>query len=664
MSQSFLLSDSKESELRSFSSFLLDSMNSENLVSSKDFDLETFVNDLLAVTRNFQKDTLPKIFDFVLGTKRVNGIFNAWKEHGGSTTIALVRKDDVNNALGDEETFAELCFHTLVVRIFAIKWCLDHGYLEDTDLKVNWEKLGSDSCESALDKVLRPRGKSEIEKLLAKVFGPTDMYMWINKVIDENVRASLYRAYKKQTMMTSDTDILGEFYQKYLGVYSKRSQFELGQFYTPHNLVRAMWKLTADALSERGLSIDDENTIVVDPAAGTGTFMTQGFRFSVTGNWGDNRKKIKGSSIERYVKKFSGLELNPFSKGVADINYLTEVLSHCSLIKSDDIPIPSIFETNSYEIDPENPKKCLDDDEEVKQWIERWNLSSKAKRKTKYRIVIGNPPWRNPSPVNDNPQLKKIVDKELISWAHEYQKQRLSSIRGCNHGIREDYIFFIGVANKLVQNDGLICYVTSESWLDSPTYTLVRKYLLDNYNIQRIIRIGPYFKNVAAPACIFIMERDATQGREQKIKFLDWSDISNGEYSSRWINDNLKRIIDGKVKKSEWKSISARDNLCVLLPSQYDSQGLDDYLITLDELFSEKIIQGAQPGFSPLFMDQKRSEVIRKARLLFSGDDENLQSLANELGPETRGGVKKARELILRAAAKIVESEALCASKV
>jgi len=341
-----------------------------------------------------------------------------------------------------------------------------------------------------------------------------------------------------------------------------------------------------------------------------------------------------------------------------EINYLTEVLAHSSQFKSSEIPIPSIFETNSYEVSADKPQNDFDDDEDVKQWVDRWDLSSKAKRTTKYRIVIGNPPWRNPSPVNNNPHLKQVVDTELVPWAHEYEGMKLSSIRGCNHGIREDYIFFMGVANKLVQSDGLICYVTSESWLDSPTYTLVRRYLLDNYNIKRIVRIGPYFKNVAQPASVVIMERDGSCGRNQKIKFLDWSDLGNKEYTSSWINRNLSRVVNGTVRRSEWKDIVARGDQCVLLPSNYDSKGLDDYLIALDGLFSEKILQGAQPGYTPLFLDKNRSDVIRKARLLFSGGEENLKQLAKELAPGTRGGVKKARELITRAYTKIQENKA------
>lgn len=642
-----LLSDNSDREILSFLTFLRASLE-DTSGTPTDINLDAFVADLLAVTRVFQKDVLPKVYAHVSETKRTEGIFDAWRAHGGSTTIALVRKDDVNSDLGDEETFAELCFHTLVVRLFAVKWCLDHGYLDDTKLKESWERLESSPKEAQLDKVLRPKGQTEIEMLLAKVFGPTDMYMWINGTISDEIRSALFRTFQKQRMITADTDILGEFYQRYLGVYSKRSQFELGQFYTPHNLVRAMWKLTADALSERGLSLDDDTTIVVDPAAGTGTFMTQGLRYSITGNWGDSRRKMRGPGLAKYVRKFSGLELNPFSKGVADINYLTEVLAHCSHLKSADIPIPSIFETNSYEINPVEPERNFEDDADVKQWIERWNLSSRAKKTTKYRIVIGNPPWRNPSPVNDNPSLKRIVDTEIVPWAHEYQEQRLSSIRGCNHGIREDYIFFMGVANKLVQSDGLICYVTSESWLDSPTYTLVRKYLLDNYNIKRIIRIGPYFKGVAQPASVVVMERDDSLGREQKISFLDWSDINNSDYSYDWINKNLARIVSGTVRKSEWKTIVARDENCVLLPSTFDSRGLDQHLIPLDKLF-ETIIQGAQPGFTPLFVDKNKTEVIRKARLLFSGNEGNHQRLAKELGPSTRGGAKKAKELIRRA---------------
>lgn len=655
---SLKLSEQNNESLRRFADFIHSSMCPKKNEPIS-VDLDVFVTDLLSVTNIFQDKVLPDVFEHLAKKKRVGRVFEAWKAHGGSTTLALVKKDDSNHTLGDEETFAELCFHTLVVRMFAVKWCLDHGYLAETSLEQSWKSLASNSSKGDLDNVLRPKGASEVEKILAVVFSPTDMYMWVNQVLTDEIRSSLFSSFQKQLMLTAETDILGEFYQRYLSVYSKRSQFELGQFYTPHNLVRAMWKLTVDMLARRGLSLDDDSTIVVDPAAGTGTFLSQGLRQSISGNCGENRKKIPGAKISKFIKKFSGLEVNPFSKGVADINYLTEILTHCSNFKSCQVPIPSIFETNSYEVDPDMPEESFDDaDDEIRSWIERWSLSSKAKNKTKYRIVIGNPPWRNPSPVNANPDLKDFVDTKIVPWAHSYKKQRLSSIRGCNHGIREDYVFFMGVANNLVQSDGLICYVTSESWLDSPTYTLVRKYLLDHFNIARIIRIGPYFRNVAQPAVVFIMERDESCGRNQKIYYLDWSELGNKEYSSDWINKNLSRVTAGKVKKSEWQTVNARDENCILIPSDYDSKGLDDYLVSFEELFNKSIIQGAQPGYTPLFVDSDRSEVIRKLRLLFSGTKKSHTKLASELGPQTRGGSKKAYDLIGRAYDKICASNA------
>ena len=216
----------------------------------------------------------------------------------------------------------------------------------------------------------------------------------------------------------------------------------------------------------------------------------------------------------------------------------------------------------------------------------------------------------------------------------------------------------MGVANNLVQSDGLICYVTSESWLDSPTYTLVRKYFLDNYNIKKIIRLGPYFKGIAQPASVIIMEKDSSKGRSQKIQFLDWSDISNSNYSYTWINNNLKRITEGSIKKSEWKNVVANGDHCILLPSSYNYNGLEKYLMTLDELFPSRIIQGAQPGFSPLFMDKDKAEVVRKVRMLFSGTDANLKKLSKELSKGVRGGENKSFELVKQAYEKIVSNKA------
>src|SRR5690606_20994003 len=101
------------------------------------------------------------------------------------------------------------------------------------------------------------------------------------------------------------------------------------------------------------------------------------------------------------------------------------------------------------------------------------------------KVVIGNPPWRNQSKALKDPELKEIIQKDLIPFAHEYNGEKLSAKRGCTSGVREEYIFFYGVANRLIDDNSMVCYITNESWLMALTYRLVRRYFVDNYRIKK-----------------------------------------------------------------------------------------------------------------------------------------------------------------------------------
>jgi type I restriction-modification system DNA methylase subunit len=649
---SFRLESPKPNDVRKFTKFI------ERAVAAKPseplgLNLEELTNDLLAVTKKFQSQVLPEVFE-AIGSKKYAQIYKVWHSFGGKLSLEMFGKDD---SIGNEETFAELCLHTLITRLFAVKWCLDHGYLEDTQLKDTWGSLVFSNQVSTWHSIVYPEGTSEIEKLLRKVFGPTNMYMWVIDLLPEAVRRELFQAFHRQKLVSDEMDILGEFYQTYLRIYSRRAQFELGQFYTPHRLVRAMWALASAALEERALKLSDEEVVVVDPSAGTGTFLTQGLRLAINGNWGERNRKISRDRVGLFTEKFNGLELNPFSKGVADINFLTQLFIHCNEIVASSTPVPSVFETNSYLLDEKPGAIPGVRNPDVKEWLKRWVLSCKAKKSSQYRIVIGNPPWKHPSPALKIEDLKKIIRNKRIPWAYEYENEKLGDVRRCNHGIRDEYMFFFGVADQLVEDNGLICFVTNESWLTGISYRLARKYFLDNYRIKAILRIGPYFKGVQEKAAIVVMEKNASAGRNQEIKFIDWSDANNSDWSYSWIEARLEKIISGSLPKSEWQTLVPQGEQCVLVPLQGQLYGFKQGIYEIEDVVVD-FQQGAEPGCTPLYIDTSRSELLKKIRKLFSDSAEVRAELIDTLGETVRGGKQKAAQKVKKAR-QVIEQEGL-----
>ncbi len=642
--QNLVVSETGEEGRLEFLAFLKDALSNDS--QSSGLDIDTLVHDLVAVSRRFNRDVLPNAFSTLRKNTDAKQAYSTWIDHGGDTTLGLIKSDsNQRKKIGDEETFAELCFHSFLVRIFAIKWCLDNNFLDGTKLSSDWAE-GMKSGN--LNKVIRPTGRSPVEQILKKVFRSTDMYMWIVEILPGDISVSLHSSFNRQDMRRTETDILGIFYQKYLSLYSKKAQFELGQFYTPHALVRAMWAMVERHLNSNDKSLKHKSTLIIDPSAGTGTFLTQGYRYALSKGWVD-RLRHGSKEAGECATRFFGLEINPFSKGVADINFLTEILSHCKSIKPENIPIPTVFETNSYQAEESVPKSIKNLNEATSNWVKRWKKSAHAK-KSKYTIVVGNPPWRNPSPALKNEDLANTIRNKLIPWAFNFKGRKLSEKRGCNHGIRDEYAYFFGVANQLIQDKGLLCYVTNESWLMGDTYWLFRKYLVNHYAIKTVIRVGPYFKGVQEKACVVLMERSDKANEQQEIEYIDWSDKNNPEYTHSWINSKVSTLISGKIKRGDIKKIRPSGDGCVLLPLETPSSiwGIECSYIEIGSLY-EKIYQGAQSGFTPLFINSNEKQLLINIRDLLSGSSERWSKIAEKLAHKTRGGKKAALGLIKKA---------------
>lgn len=623
--------------------------------TSQPLDLDKLISELLLISSDFRDNHLATAVEILHENKKTKKLYDEWLECGGELTVETVNSEAKKSNVGGEEAFAELCFHSVMVRFFVLKWFLDHGHLAPSETATLWGVISKDSPVSKWRALLAPKGKTDAERVLQNLLTSSEVYLWVLEAAGPSLWARIKVAFQRYTLVAERSDVLGEFYQRYMQKYAKKSQMLLGQFYTPHRLTRAMWKIAGEIMREKGISLADKSCLVIDPCVGTGTFLNQGLRLLLDGGWGDTKKTYKGDSLNAIFARFTGFEVNPLSRGVALVNSLTEVLAHSSDGCKTFDPKPRIFETNAYDIpDPKQQELFLsrstpDEDESFRAWRNDILEASKAKARNQYRIVIGNPPWRNPSPACKNERIQGLLQNEIMPWAWEYQNQKLSSIKGCNHGIRDDYVFFFGLGMRLLQERGLLVYVTNESWLNAPTYTMFRRYLLDNFKVHTVIRVGPYFDGVKERAAVVAFEKqdkaNSESGRQQKIRYLDWSDLSNTEWSKKWVEIKLQELIDGRIKRTEFQTVTPKGTACTIRPSS--ESRFDNEMhgcVPIEQLFSE-VDAGAQSGCGPVFLSKNRNLLEQRVKLLFQG---KTNELAEQIAGEVRGGREKAGELVNR----------------
>ena len=109
-----------------------------------------------------------------------------------------------------------------------------------------------------------------------------------------------------------------------------------------------------------------------------------------------------------------------------------------------------------------------------------------AAKKTYFTAVIGNPPYKghsaNPSRYTPGKMKGKLTPAgQLIAHYFTIDGQPLGEKN--SKWVNNDYVKFLAFAEKRINDSGVgvIGYITSNSWLDSPTFRGVRSGLLETF---------------------------------------------------------------------------------------------------------------------------------------------------------------------------------------
>ncbi len=390
-----------------------------------------------------------------------------------------------------------------------------------------------------------------------------DIFSWVLDRVEPGLLIDLIRLFNDLNFRKLNQDILGDIYEHYLeqdrakGEKSYRQL--LGQYYTPKPIVRLMWLLVRDVFQRsRGRDVYETNKPllnVLDPCYGSGTFLTEGIlqlnasatRKTVTKDgrvYGFVRDRSQSRRVEDFL---TGFELNPLSKGIADVNlYFALIQAYGSdVLGTEPIERLRLFRTNSYELgrtgktsgsaEANNSLFLFSDD------VQRALLDSDAVKDAKgkkYDIVIANPPYGEVD-VTDEMRSRLLP---FAYAANNYDTQGAltdfdwtrTDERGAvppsekNRGkLKDMYAFFFGVADRVLADDGVLAFITSNTWLTIPTYKFFRRYLLQNYTIDTVInfnnisdRVSMFAPDAGIATAIVVMRKQRpTHGA--MIRYLD-----------------------------------------------------------------------------------------------------------------------------------------------
>jgi hypothetical protein len=450
-----------------------------------------------------------------------------------------------------------------------------------------------------------------------------DIYSWVLEYISTYNLLEFIRLFNDINFKHLNQDILGDIYEHYLEqekVTDKKSYRKLlGQYYTPKPIVRLMWLLVRNVLKkEKNRDLYEKNKPclnILDPAYGSGTFLVEAIlqsNQSALKKTINEKGKIFGFINDRGGDKkieenLFGFELNPLSKSIADINLFFGLTEAYGADRLKPFPIKTIklYRTDSYDLDYDDITEDKESEqmsvmhlfsEEIKNTIEEHSEIIKAKQQ-KYDIIIANPPYGHTKP-------NKFMKEQLIpfayaennfnkkgeeisfNWKTQLRKGEVPKFEKNRGKLYDNYGFFFGVADKLLKENGIICFITSNTYLSLPTYKWTRKYWLDNYTIHYIInfnKVGELHNSVFIPeadisTAIILLEKKKNI-QKKTIKFLSLEKLPLTE-KYNYICDSIKW-----VKPAKNKNHIKRFTIKNITEFQFEKLLIEDILNDLDYVF-------------------------------------------------------------------------------
>lgn len=254
--------------------------------------------------------------------------------------------------------------------------------------------------------------------------------------------------------------IIVELYDKFFKTGFPKLVEQWGIVYTPVEVVDFIIHSVSDVLQkEFGRSLSDEGVNIIDPFTGTGTFITRLLQSGL----------IKKEDLERkYKNEIFANEFLLLAYYIGAVNI--ENVYHDLMGKEKYDEFPGIVLTDTFQLyeDDDNEKLFSDALAENSERLQR-------QKQKPLKVIIGNPPYSiGQKSANDDAQNQSYprLDARIEST---YAKQSTS---GLNKSLYDSYVkAFRWASDRIVEEGGIVGYVSNGSWIDGNSQDGMRKSL-------------------------------------------------------------------------------------------------------------------------------------------------------------------------------------------
>lgn len=343
-------------------------------------------------------------------------------------------------------------------------------------------------------------------------------------------------------------DFLRQLYDSFFKLAFPKTSDSLGIVYTPVEVVDFLVRSADAALkNEFGLSLADEDVVILEPFTGTGTFLSRLMHF------------LPKEALERKYQsnEIWGNEilLLPYYIALANVEsaYYERTNKH--------EPFKNMLLVDSFQMAEENGPSQL------KMFPEQYTEMMKKQKQAKVNVIISNPPWYSRQEY-ENLGAKATKYDNLDNHIREtYAKDSSATLVNT---LYDGYIRAIRLATNRIEEKGVIAFVTNSGFLDGNAADGLRKHLENDFakiyilNLRGNARLagearkkegGNIFEQGSrAGVVLLILVKDKDQRGPATIYYHDI-----GDYLSR--EDKLLRLKNyGDIRSVNWKQIKPNES--------------------------------------------------------------------------------------------------------
>ena len=249
---------------------------------------------------------------------------------------------------------------------------------------------------------------------------------------------------------------LNTVYEKFFQGFSVKLADTHGIVYTPQPIVQFMVKSVQEILrKEFGRSLSDQGVHIIDPFVGTGSFIVHVMR-----------EMQKSRLSHKYANELHCNEVMLLPYYIASMNIEHEYYEQTGSYQ----PFEGICLVDTFEIT---------EGKQLPMFTEENTARVERQKKAPIFVVIGNPPY-NARQVNENDNNKnrkyRVMDKRV---AETYARDSKATNK---NALSDVYVKAIRWASDRLGEEGIVAFVTNNSFIDGIVFDGMRKHLARDFS--------------------------------------------------------------------------------------------------------------------------------------------------------------------------------------